>query len=199
MSLRDYKRKRHFTATPEPAGAADEPSRRARGPSAIEHLHFVVQKHHARTLHYDFRLEWRGVLLSWAVPKGVPTDPSEKRLAVRVEDHPLEYRNFEGRIPEGEYGAGTVEIWDKGEWRPDDPDVDAALRRGELAFTLKGERLKGEWVLVRTRLGAARGQDTWLLIKRKETAAAPRASGRAGVRRDGAAPRRPSSPGRRVR
>ena len=131
----------------------------------------MVHKHHARTLHYDFRLEWHGVLLSWAVPKGPPAVPGTRRLAVRVEDHPLEYGSFEGRIPEGEYGAGTVAIWDEGVWRPDDPNVDAALRRGELRFTLAGRRLHGAWVLVRTRLGAGRSQQSWLLIKRRETPA----------------------------
>jgi bifunctional non-homologous end joining protein LigD len=174
MSLREYQRKRHFTATPEPAGSemetADDSPHTAAAP-----LHFVVQKHRARQLHYDFRLEWDGALLSWAVPKGIPTDPKTRRLAVRVEDHPLEYAKFEGRIPEGEYGAGTVEIWDEGEWRPDDTSVDAALRRGELRFHLMGKRLTGGWVLVRTRFGETRSkQQTWLLIKRKEDAGAPR-------------------------
>ena len=200
MSLREYRHKRHFTATPEPPGAADEKSRRARDSRASRRLEFVVHKHHARALHYDFRLEWGGVLLSWAVPKGIPTDPSAKRLAVRVEDHPLEYGKFEGRIPEGQYGAGTVEIWDKGEWRPDDPHVDAALRRGELKFTLDGKRLKGSWVLVRTRLGVAgrSGKQAWLLIKRTEPAAArPDGSERPAAPHVGVARRRGTAPSRR--
>jgi bifunctional non-homologous end joining protein LigD len=175
LSLREYRRKRHLTETPEPAGPEHDTSSAPRDPAAIAHLHFVVHKHHARALHYDFRLEWSGVLLSWAVPKGIPTVPGTRRLAVRVEDHPLEYAKFEGRIPEGQYGAGTVEIWDEGEWRPDDPSVNAALRRGELKFHLTGKRLNGAWVLVRTRLSVARStQQTWLLIKRKEAAAPPR-------------------------
>ena len=166
MSLQEYRRKRHFTATPEPSGA----HRRARG--GTRRLRYVIHKHRARTLHYDFRLEWNGVLLSWAVPKGPSSDPGTRRLAVRVEDHPLDYAKFEGRIPEGEYGAGTVVIWDEGIWHPDDPNVDAALRRGELRFTLKGRRLKGAWVLVRTGLGVAgRSRQAWLLIKRREAAA----------------------------
>jgi len=168
MSLTEYRRKRRFAATPEPSGRVRAMRPRATTPR----LHYVIHKHHARTLHYDFRLEWHGVLLSWAVPKGPSTDPGTKRLAVRVEDHPLEYAKFEGRIPEGQYGAGTVVIWDEGFWYPDDPNVDAALRRGELEFTLEGRRLKGTWVLVRTRFGPAgrRGQ-SWLLIKRREAAA----------------------------
>ena len=172
MSLQEYRHKRHFTATPEPSGTAR--------PARARRLRYVIHKHHARTLHYDFRLEWNGVLLSWAVPKGPSTAPGTKRLAVRVEDHPLEYAKFEGRIPEGEYGAGTVAIWDEGVWHPDDPNVDVALRRGELRFTLEGRRLKGAWVLVRTGFGAgsatSRGRSgsrqAWLLIKRRETRAA---------------------------
>jgi bifunctional non-homologous end joining protein LigD len=174
MSLLEYRRRRHFTSTPEPSGDAGASRRERRAPR----LHFVIQKHRARSLHYDFRLEWNGLLLSWAVPKGPSLDPSVKRLAVRVEDHPLEYRTFEGRIPEGEYGAGTVEIWDDGTWRPEEPNVDAALRRGELKFMLAGRRLKGSWVLVRTRLGVAGGpRQTWLLIRHRDRpAAAPGAS-----------------------
>ena len=143
--------------------------------------------HHARTLHYDFRLEWHGVLLSWAVPKGPSAVPGTRRLAVRVEDHPLEYAKFEGRIPEGEYGAGTVVMWDEGVWRPDDPNVDAALRRGELRFTLAGRRLHGAWVLVRTALAAGRSHQSWLLIKRRETPAS-QAEPSAGPRRRASAP-----------
>lgn len=187
MSLQDYRRKRHFTATPEPSGGK-LPSRGGRGePVAARRLRFVIHKHHARSLHYDFRLEWRGVLLSWAVPKGPSTDPGTKRLAVRVEDHPLDYAKFEGRIPEGEYGAGTVAIWDEGVWHPDESNVDAALRRGELRFTLEGRRLKGAWVLVRTGLGVAgRARQNWLLIKRRATAATAAAAPQTGRRRSAA-------------
>ncbi|HEV2357650.1 MAG TPA: DNA polymerase ligase N-terminal domain-containing protein [bacterium] len=178
MSLREYRRKRRFAATPEPRGGARTTSSRgpARTRTSARRLRYVIHKHHARTLHYDLRLEWHGVLLSWAVPKGPSLDPSTKRLAVRVEDHPLEYGRFEGRIPEGEYGAGTVAIWDEGTWRPDDPNVDAALRRGELAFTLQGRRLTGRWVLVRTRFGPAGRSDrrSWLLMRRRDPAAGRR-------------------------
>lgn len=132
-------------------------------------LIYVVQKHRARQLHYDFRLEWGGVLLSWAVPKGPSLDPTVKRLAVQTEDHPLDYAGFEGIIPEGGYGAGKVMVWDRGTWAPDDPDVDSALRRGELKFTLYGQKLKGSWVLVRTRgYGTSSAQPSWLLIKRQD-------------------------------
>jgi bifunctional non-homologous end joining protein LigD len=163
MGLREYRGRRHFQVTPEPSGKralADEP---ATG------LTYVVQKHWARRLHYDFRLEWRGVLLSWAIPKGPSVDPSVKRLAVRTEDHPLDYAHFEGVIPEGEYGAGTVSVWDEGTWAPDDPDVDSALQSGLLKFILYGKKLKGSWVLVRTRrYEKRRTQAVWLLIKQRD-------------------------------
>jgi len=163
MSLQDYRRKRDFAATPEPAGRKDRRS-------AAGRLRYVIQQHQARALHYDLRLEWRGALLSWAVPKGPSPDPTVKRLAMRVEDHPVEYAGFEGAIPAGEYGAGTVIVWDTGTWLPDDPDVDASLRRGELKFTLYGEKLKGSWVLVKTKTGypPSSGRAAWLLIKHRD-------------------------------
>jgi bifunctional non-homologous end joining protein LigD len=166
VGLREYRQKRRFAVTPEPAGART--SRRA-----ARALRFVVQKHRATQLHYDFRLEWNGVLLSWAVPKGPSLDPSVKRLAMQVEDHPIEYADFEGVIPEGEYGGGTVMVWDRGTWMPERPDVDAALAKGELKFAVRGKKLAGSWVLVRTRSPqwAARGRSAWLLIKHRDAAA----------------------------
>ncbi len=133
----------------------------------------MVQKHQASRLHYDFRLEHNGAFLSWAVPKGPSLDPSVKRLGVAVEDHPLEYAAFEGVIPEGEYGAGTVMVWDRGRYAPEGTDFDRDLERGELKFRLKGKKLKGSWVLVRTRRGASRKGDrrSWLLIKHRDAAA----------------------------
>lgn len=160
-SLQEYRRKRDFEATPEPDGGP-----RSKPPSK-KGLLFVVQKHQASHLHYDFRLEWRGVLLSWAIPKGPSLDPSVKRLAAQVEDHPLDYANFEGVIPEGEYGAGTVMVWDRGTWVSEVPDVDAALRKGELKLTLYGKKLRGSWVLVRTKLGRG-SKPQWLLIKHRD-------------------------------
>jgi bifunctional non-homologous end joining protein LigD len=158
MPLTTYRRKRNFKTTSEPAGNV--------GSSDMAHLLFVVQKHRASHLHYDFRLEWKGVLLSWAVPKGPSLDPSVKRLAMQTEDHPLEYANFEGVIPEGEYGAGTVMVWDQGTWHPDSPDVDSALQRGDLKFTVHGQKLKGAWVLVRTpAYGSSNVRSSWLLMK----------------------------------
>jgi len=127
-----------------------------------------VQKHRASQLHYDFRLEFNGVLLSWAVPKGPSLDPSVKRLAMQVEDHPVEYANFEGVIPEGEYGGGTVMVWDTGSWLPEQEEVAAALTKGDLKFTLRGKKLRGSWVLVRTRgFGRSSGK-SWLLIKHRD-------------------------------
>jgi bifunctional non-homologous end joining protein LigD len=161
MPLGKYHAKRDFKATPEPRGAL----RKLRKTGGGE-LSFVVQKHQASHLHYDFRLEWSGVLVSWAVPKGPSLNPAVKRLAMAVEDHPLEYGGFEGIIPEGQYGGGTVMVWDRGTWEPEIEDVDAALRDGELKFTLKGNKLKGSWVLVRTKGPGARAQ--WLLIKHKD-------------------------------
>jgi bifunctional non-homologous end joining protein LigD len=161
--LRDYRRKRDFDVTPEPAADA------APEASSKNGLLYVIQKHQASHLHYDFRLEWRGVLLSWAIPKGPSLDPSVKRLAAQVEDHPLAYGSFEGVIPEGEYGGGTVMLWDRGTWVPEVPDVDEALRQGELKFTLFGKRLRGSWVLVRTKLGyGGSAKPQWLLIKHRD-------------------------------
>jgi bifunctional non-homologous end joining protein LigD len=154
MPLEEYRKKRDFSKTPEPAGKASRRAGRER--------FFCVQKHLATNLHYDLRLEHEGVLLSWAVPKGPSLDPRTKRLAMKVEDHPLEYGDFEGVIPEG-YGAGIVMLWDRGTWTPQVDDVDAALKKGDLKLTLNGYKLKGSWVLVRTR-----DARTWLLIKHRD-------------------------------
>ena len=129
--LGEYRRKRRFDVTAEPEGRVANQSR-----ARTARLAFVVQKHRATALHYDFRLEWRGVMRSWAVPKGPSLDPSVKRMAMQVEDHPIAYNQFEGIIPAGEYGGGTVMIWDRGTWKPDSADVDAALENGELKLTL---------------------------------------------------------------
>jgi bifunctional non-homologous end joining protein LigD len=162
-SLKKYRSKRNFDVTTEPSGAE-----RKRTP-AKKALAYVIQKHQASQLHYDFRLERNGVLVSWAIPKGPSLDPSVKRLAAQVEDHPVEYGGFEGVIPEGEYGGGTVMLWDQGTWTPEDPDVDAAFRKGELKFTLNGKKLKGSWVLIRTKggFGGSR-KPQWLLIKHRD-------------------------------
>jgi bifunctional non-homologous end joining protein LigD len=163
MALEQYRQKRDFSRTPEPA------AKRTRRRRARRALRYVVQKHQATALHYDFRLEWNGVLLSWAVPKGPSLDPSTKRLAMAVEDHPLEYADFEGVIPEGEYGGGTVMVWDRGTWEPNDPDVDASLKKGDFKFTLHGEKLRGSWVLVRTRgFPPGASKPSWLLIKHRD-------------------------------
>ena len=166
MSLTKYREKRNFNVSPEPAGGKE------RGGSAKRRLSYVVQKHRASQLHYDFRLEYGGVLLSWAVPKGPSLDPSVKRLAMQVEDHPIEYGGFEGVIPEGEYGGGTVMVWDNGEWMPEADDVSAALAKGDLKFTLHGAKLRGSWVLVRTR-GYGSGK-SWLLTKHRDEFASER-------------------------
>jgi bifunctional non-homologous end joining protein LigD len=155
--LAEYNRKRRFGVTPEPAGKLIRAKK--------QQLQFVVQKHRASRLHYDFRLEHDGVMLSWAVPKGPSLDPSLKRLAMQTEDHPIEYNQFEGVIPEGEYGAGTVMIWDRGTWEPEVEDVDRALAKGDLKFRLRGKKLRGSWVLVRIR------ERQWLLIKHRDEAA----------------------------
>ena len=161
MGLREYERKRRFDVTTEPPPKVP----RARRTKA---LRFVVQKHRASHLHYDFRLEWDGVLLSWAVPKGPSLNPQDKRLAMAVEDHPLDYADFEGIIPEGEYGGGTVMVWDRGTYVPKTPDVGKSRQAGRIDVTLKGKKLTGDWVLVRT---GGRDSRTWLLIKRRDEAA----------------------------
>jgi bifunctional non-homologous end joining protein LigD len=172
MVLEKYKQKRNFKSTPEPAGDVKLAAERAQKAQPSKGLFFCVQKHLASHLHYDFRLEHNGVLLSWAVPKGPSLDPKTKRLAMHVEDHPIEYGTFEGVIPEG-YGAGIVMLWDQGTWIPESPDVDAAVKKGDLKFTLDGYKLKGSWVLVRTggRWGASSGSGearSWLLIKHRD-------------------------------
>jgi bifunctional non-homologous end joining protein LigD len=162
MSLSKYQEKRNFKVTPEPSG--ESMAKKA----SQSHLLYVIQKHRATQLHYDFRLEFEGVLLSWAVPKGPSLDPSVKRLAMQVEDHPVDYGGFEGVIPEGEYGGGTVMVWDTGTWTPESPDIAAALKKGDLKFTLHGKKLRGSWVLVRTRgFGSSSGK-SWLLIKHRD-------------------------------
>ena len=176
MALDEYRRKRDFTRSPEPRGK--DPKKRDAGKAS---RFFCVQKHLASHLHYDLRLEHNGTLLSWAVPKGPSLDPKIKRLAMHVEDHPREYGTFEGVIPEG-YGAGIVMLWDTGTWTPETDDVDRSLAKGDLKFTLDGYKLKGSWVLVRTR-GFTRRSDkqrsegpdrtpdsgrSWLLIKHRD-------------------------------
>jgi bifunctional non-homologous end joining protein LigD len=198
-ALVEYRRRRDFSRTSEPAGGEAAP--------AAERPVFTVQKHAASSLHYDFRLELDGVLKSWAVPKGPSLDPADKRLAVMTEDHPLEYAAFEGTIPEGEYGGGTVLLWDFGWWEPDvawmkeaarkdrknaavgtaqDPatsqqgggqsaalDLHAALAKGELKFILHGHKLSGSWALVQMK---GRGEKNWLLLKHRDERARPGAS-----------------------
>jgi bifunctional non-homologous end joining protein LigD len=161
-SLERYNEKRDFTKTAEPAGEKKK---------SASKLRFVVQKHAASHLHFDFRLELDGVMKSWAVPKGPSYDPTVKRLAMEVEDHPIEYNKFEGTIPKGQYGGGTVMIWDRGTYEPESGGGEDALRegykRGDLKFIMHGERMQGSWVLVRTRR-ADRGKNQWLLIKHRD-------------------------------
>jgi bifunctional non-homologous end joining protein LigD len=163
MKLEKYHEKRDFRHTPEPAGNEE-----AEGEGGI----FVVQKHAARQLHYDFRLEIEGVLKSWAVPKGPSLDPASKRLAVQVEDHPLEYAEFEGTIPSEEFGGGTVMVWDRGFWEPLGEWAED-YGEGVLKFSLRGEKLRGHWALVRmkNRPGRDQGRDNWLLIKERDAEA----------------------------
>src|SRR5688572_20215760 len=163
MGLAEYRRKRDFRKTDEPRGGR-VPKHQA--------LAFCVQKHAASHLHYDFRLELDGVLKSWAVPKGPSLDPADKRLAAHVEDHPLEYGDFEGIIPKGQYGGGTVVLWDRGQWFPTGDPV-AMYRAGRLKFRLEGEKLRGAWTLVR--MGGSRHAEgkEWLLIKERDDEALP--------------------------
>jgi bifunctional non-homologous end joining protein LigD len=162
VSLAKYREKRNFKSTSEPAG--DVKSKKA----GKRQLIFVIQKHRATQLHYDFRLEFGGVLLSWAVPKGPSLDPSVKRLAMQVEDHPIDYASFEGVIPEGQYGGGTVMVWDRGAWIAESDDIEIALNKGDLKFTLEGEKLHGSWVLVRTKGFGSKAGKSWLLIKHRD-------------------------------
>jgi len=170
--LREYKAKRDFRRTPEPEGARRKSGRR---------LRYLIQKHAARRLHYDFLLEWNGTLLSWAIPRGPSENPNDKRLAVHVEDHPVEYGSFEGIIPKGEYGGGTVMLWDRGSWKPHE-EVEESLRKGKLSFDLHGKRLTGAWALIRLRGRGKGDKDNWLLIKEHDEFA--RARGTLAVERE---------------
>src|SRR4051794_32825900 len=164
-SLSTYRKKRDFDKTAEPSGDAPvAPSKQRR---------FVIQKHAASRLHYDLRLEFGGVFKSWAVTRGPSLDPKDKRLAVEVEDHPLDYGDFEGTIPAGQYGGGTVQLWDRGLWVPEGKlSAEAQLAKGELKFSLEGDRLHGSWVLVRMKNDRDGGKRTnWLLIKHRDAAA----------------------------
>ena len=163
--LREYRKKRDFSQTAEPEGGEERAG-------AATALAFVVQKHAATRLHYDFRLEWEGVLKSWAVTRGPSYDPAEKRLAVRTEDHPLAYGAFEGVIPKGQYGGGTVMLWDQGTWEPVE-DFAKGLKNGKLVFRLTGERLIGEWTLVRMKSKPGDRAENWLLIKHREEGFSP--------------------------
>lgn len=169
-SLNEYNRKRDFRKTAEPAG---EQARRRSSVASDAALSFVIQKHAARHLHYDFRLELDGTLVSWAVPKGPSLDPADKRLAVHVEDHPISYGSFEGSIPKGQYGGGDVIVWDQGLWQPHG-DPRKAYKDGKLKFRLVGEKLSGDWTLVRTRLPGSGDKEQWLLIKERDDAARKR-------------------------
>ena len=158
--LKTYRAKRKFGVTAEPAGKVVRRAGRA----------FVIQKHAARRLHYDLRLELDGVMKSWAVTRGPSLVPGDKRLAVQVEDHPIDYNRFEGTIPKGEYGGGTVMIWDRGRWQPEG-DPRKGLKKGHLSFTLDGEKLHGLWHLVRMHKSRGEKRDNWLLIKAHDMAA----------------------------
>jgi bifunctional non-homologous end joining protein LigD len=168
--LTEYRRKRDFGKTAEPEGGGT-PARRAK--AKAKKLDFVIQKHAASHLHYDLRLELDGVMKSWAVPKGPAPDPSIKRLAMQVEDHPMEYNTFEGSIPAGQYGGGTVMLWDRGWYEPEkgngDEGVREGFRKGDLKIVFHGKRMKGSWVLVRTRgWGSGSSKPSWLLIKHRD-------------------------------
>jgi bifunctional non-homologous end joining protein LigD len=179
--LREYQRKRNFDKTAEPAGSRTTSSKRTGTGTATDQLRFVIQKHDASRLHYDLRLEMNGVMKSWAVPKGPSADPSVKRLAMQVEDHPVEYNSFEGTIPQGEYGGGTVMLWDTGTYEIENPDDDdmntAAIDRydsGDLKIIFHGKRIKGSYALVRTRgFGNSASKPSWLLIKHRDKYAHP--------------------------
>ena len=158
MSLQEYKRKRNFSVTAEPRGAKKPRPKRVAGASR-----FVIQKHDASRLHYDFRLEMDGVLKSWAVPKGLPWKRGEKHLAVEVEDHPIEYADFEGVIPSGNYGGGTVMVWDRGNYYVHGEKPLQALAEGRIHLVLEGKKVKGDWTLIRTRRDG--GKNQWLLLK----------------------------------
>jgi bifunctional non-homologous end joining protein LigD len=165
MPLEDYHRKRKFTETPEPEGRTRRTRRK---------LIFVVQKHHASRLHYDFRLAINGVLVSWAVPRGPSMNPAEKHLAIRTEDHPLEYAEFEDVIPEGQYGAGTVMVWDTGSYDPQNGvPLDEQLARGKIDIELHGSKLRGGFTLIRTRKSSSGAKESWLLIKQRDEYADP--------------------------
>jgi bifunctional non-homologous end joining protein LigD len=165
MSLKEYKRKRDFHKTPEPVGGESNPA---------SGLRFVIQKHAASRLHYDFRLEHNGTLKSWAIPKGPSLDPTVKSLAVQVEDHPIDYASFEGLIPQGEYGGGTVMVWDQGTWEPE-VDPEKGLKQGKLKFRLHGTKLNGSWAIVRMGGRAGDGGKNWLLIKHRDEESKPAA------------------------
>src|SRR3954463_3203016 len=162
-ALKKYQSMRDFTLTAEPSGH--------RPVAASQRLRYVIQKHEPPRLHYDFRLELNGTFKSWAVTRGPSLNPADKRLAVEVEDHPLDYGDFEGTIPKGQYGGGTVQLWDRGYWLPEG-DPHEGLKRGDLKFALAGERLSGSWVLVRMKWDRKGGKRTnWLLIKHRDAAA----------------------------
>jgi bifunctional non-homologous end joining protein LigD len=168
MTLSAYRKKRNFAVTPEPKGQDGEGQDGAERRLANS-LGYAMQKHMASRLHYDLRLEWRGVLLSWAIPRGPSLNPAVKRLAVQTEDHPLEYADFEGVIPAEEYGAGTVLLWDKGTWQPENLNADGSLPEREIKFKLAGKKLRGSWVLVHTRgMKGSGGGSIWLLIKHRD-------------------------------